>query len=67
MPRRRQGISGAICVLCGKYFEGAGHNAAPVTEGRCCNQCNSTKVIPARIRAARIEKEHAARIEKEQK
>lgn len=26
-----------------------GHNAAPVTNGRCCDQCNDTVVIPARI------------------
>ena len=26
-----------------------GHNAAPLTEGRCCTECNTTKVIPARV------------------
>ena len=26
-----------------------GHNAEPVTEGRCCNDCNMNVVIPARI------------------
>jgi hypothetical protein len=26
-----------------------GHNAAPITEGRCCGECNDTVVIPARL------------------
>ena len=26
-----------------------GHNAAPLSEGRCCDSCNAFKVIPARI------------------
>ena len=26
-----------------------GNNAEPVNDGRCCNQCNMTVVIPARI------------------
>jgi len=26
-----------------------GHNAQPVTDGRCCDLCNTTVVIPARI------------------
>ena len=27
-----------------------GHNADPLSEGRCCDTCNITKVIPARIK-----------------
>jgi hypothetical protein len=27
-----------------------GNNAQPVKNGRCCDVCNSTKVIPARIK-----------------
>jgi hypothetical protein len=27
-----------------------GHNAEPVTEGRCCSHCNDTVVIPRRIK-----------------
>jgi hypothetical protein len=30
---------------------GFGNNAYPVNDGRCCDDCNSTTVIPARIRA----------------
>ena len=28
------------------YF---GHNAYPINDGRCCDQCNSTYVIPSHI------------------
>ena len=43
-----------ICCICGNRSDGYGHNAAPVAEGRCCSDCNSLKVIPARIKEARI-------------
>ena len=26
-----------------------GHNAEPINSGRCCSDCNSTVVIPARL------------------
>ncbi len=45
------------CVICekvyykdGKEFNSRGHNAQPVKEGRCCDDCNYTVVIPARLR-----------------
>lgn len=38
------------CVLCGKEFKGWGNNPYPLhEEGECCDECNTTKVIPARI------------------
>lgn len=40
------------CCLCGKEFYGWGNNPWPVSteeEDRCCDECNSKKVIPARI------------------
>lgn len=37
------------CRICGGEFEGWGHNAEPVTEGRCCGRCNYNVVLPARI------------------
>lgn len=38
------------CCICGGEVEGHGNNPAPVkSEGRCCNTCNLTKVIPARL------------------
>ena len=27
----------------------SGNNAWPINDGRCCNDCNLTKVIPARL------------------
>lgn len=40
----------AICVLCKKQIEGYGNNPAPLaTTGNCCDDCNATKVIPARL------------------
>lgn len=40
------------CCLCGKEFIGWGNNPYPLAEGeddRCCDECNYTKVIPARL------------------
>jgi hypothetical protein len=38
------------CSICGTAFEGYGNNPAPVTfEGRACDSCNATEVIPARL------------------
>ena len=39
-----------ICCICGKKFIGYGNNPEPVkSEGRCCDNCNFSQVIPARI------------------
>lgn len=38
------------CALCGGSFYGYGNNPDPVAKkGQCCDTCNSTKVIPARL------------------
>ena len=43
------------CCICGVEFEGYGNNPYPVgrdvysDEDRCCDDCNETFVIPARI------------------
>ena len=40
------------CILCGEAYEGYGHNPAPLQNqdnGRCCDDCNTTQVIPTRI------------------
>ncbi len=44
------------CVICNDEIGvdpisgwAGGHNAEPVAEGRCCDQCNSLDVIPARL------------------
>jgi len=50
--------SNRLCSICSKpidvqHFKNVawtkGHNASPVTDGRCCTDCNLEKVIPARI------------------
>ena len=39
------------CSICNNEIDdGFGHNAEPVNNGRCCNDCNSAVVIPARIK-----------------
>ena len=38
------------CVICNSKVFGFGHNAEPVMIGVCCDICNDTKVIPARIK-----------------
>ena len=39
------------CSLCGKSFEGMGHNPMPLRQytERCCNDCNEDFVIPIRM------------------
>ena len=39
-----------ICCLCGNKFLGYGHNAAPVKDGICCDECNYKIVIPQRLK-----------------
>ena len=41
------------CCLCGKEAGKYGHNAEPVMKGRCCDKCNTTKVVPARFEEAK--------------
>lgn len=40
------------CSLCGVSVEEFGHNPWPLAKNendRCCDECNITKVVPARI------------------
>ena len=37
------------CKICNETIFGHGHNAQPITNGRCCEVCNTTKVLPARL------------------
>ena len=42
------------CCICGKEFEGCGHDPSPVCEeGVCCRDCNYGVVLPSRIDAMR--------------
>tara|TARA_R110001592_G_scaffold361769_1_gene673619 strand:+ start:298 stop:651 length:354 start_codon:yes stop_codon:yes gene_type:complete len=38
-------------------MSGHSNNADPVAPGRCCDDCNITKVIPARIQTLQTDKE----------
>lgn len=39
------------CCICGKEFYGYGNNPEPIKkEGRCCDDCDSNIVTPARQR-----------------
>ena len=41
-----------ICCICGKPYIGWGNNPWPIVddeEARCCDDCNSEKVVPARL------------------
>ena len=33
----------------GVMYWDQGNNAQPIDDGRCCNECNATIVIPARL------------------
>ena len=49
-----------VCSLCNDDFVGMGNNPEPLAEfeQRCCDDCNSEKVFPARLaRLARIYKQ----------
>ena len=41
------------CCICGKPIEGYGNNAEPVKNGVCCDGCNISVVIPARLKLLR--------------
>ena len=41
-----------VCCICGKRFKGYGNNPEPVEkpeDGVCCDECNETVVMKARI------------------
>jgi hypothetical protein len=38
------------CSICQLPYEGYGNNAWPINDGRCCDGCNWSTVIQARIR-----------------
>ena len=46
------------CCICNMPIIGYGNNPAPVkSEGRCCDDCNTTRVVPARLRQLGLKKE----------
>lgn len=47
-----------VCCICGKIEEGYGNDPWPLSEkGKCCDECNFEKVVPARITMLRAEEE----------
>ena len=40
------------CVLCEQPSKGFGNNPQPICDGKCCDECNYFKVIPARMAVA---------------
>jgi hypothetical protein len=53
-------MSKNICSICAGPYDGYGNNAEPVNSGRCCDDCNWSTVIPARLKG--ITKQHTANI-----
>jgi hypothetical protein len=52
-----------ICCICGNIYKDIGHNAWPIVmEGRCCEDCNHNKVIPARVDRMHNAKDRGAEI-----
>lgn len=51
-----------ICCLCGKHVSGSwGNNPWPLSHDineRCCDECNMTKVIPARLSIIQANREN---------
>lgn len=45
-----------VCVICGKEIEDYGNNAAPVKDGRCCDDCHYNVVVPARLKGCQNKK-----------
>jgi hypothetical protein len=47
------------CSICGRAIVAnvigwdKGNNAQPINDGRCCDDCNMSVVIPARLQEAR--------------
>ena len=39
-----------ICCICGRAYTEWGNNADPVADRECCDACNWSHVIPARIK-----------------
>ena len=45
-------VQGVKCCLCSEVINGYGNVASPVKDGICCDNCNLTIVVPARMREA---------------
>jgi hypothetical protein len=52
-----------MCSICGKPCDRYGHNAQPINNGRCCDDCNNTVVIPERLRRAGLSEDQIERFD----
>lgn len=34
-----------LCCICGKIIKGHGHNARPLFDGKCCDECNQLVIL----------------------
>lgn len=46
LPQRKY----KTCSICHKHFTEWGNNAWPINKGTCCDHCDRTVVLPARLR-----------------
>ena len=42
------------CSICGKEIGKMSNSAYPVTDAKCCDECNLRVVVPARIQLSRV-------------
>jgi hypothetical protein len=43
------------CSICHRSCAGFGNGAWPINDGQCCDDCNASEVIPARIDLMQVE------------
>ncbi len=46
------------CIICSENYDGYGHNAEPIANGQCCDDCNHHKVIQTRITLVNYDKQN---------
>ena len=48
--KKQNSSNETVCSICGQIIvREFGNNAQPINDGICCDNCNYTVVIPARI------------------
>ena len=51
LPKKKEPVKVTKCCFCGKEIRGYGNNPWPVSsDGECCDDCNWSLVIPARLK-----------------
>ena len=50
-------MENTVCCICGKSMGGYGNNAQPLYNGRCCDDCNNSYVMPSRFMSYLISKD----------